>query len=59
MKIVNPKSVEFVESRWHVEIVVTGEDGTVQRFRASADHFLESNGIWFGTEDEYREAGGL
>ena len=51
-----PKSVSFEMWRWHVLITVEMQNGTVEKFVASADSaFTQSDGIWFGTAEDYDE----
>ena len=49
--------VHFDRHRWYVRITVVSEEGTEAVYMASADSALtDSDGIWFGTAQEYDEA---
>ena len=51
-----PKSVTIALGRWNVRFDIETQDGTLS-FIASADSaYTQSDGIWFGTAEEYEEA---
>jgi len=50
-----PIGVRITQGRWEVSIEVVKEDGTVEKFIASADSALTGrSGIWFGTPEEMK-----
>ena len=52
----SPKSVSIEIFRWHIVVAIEMQDGTVEKFVASADSaFAQGDGIWFGTAEDYDE----
>lgn len=50
--------VEIIPSRWSITILLHKIGGDVEEYVACADRaFTEGDGIWFGTAQEYQEAG--
>ena len=45
-------TVEIVQNRWNIQIIITHPNGKVEKFRADAG-YLSGDAIWFGTEKEH------
>lgn len=53
----NVQNVSITQARWSIKIELTLVDGETKVYYASADSALTwRDGIWFGSQDEYKEA---
>jgi hypothetical protein len=50
-----PQKVKITNSRWNVIFQVIDKEGNLQTYIASADSGVAESGIYFGTQEEYKE----